>query len=293
MPASRKRQTFKEKRRKTHKADKLSLTSGETHTPVPRSVVETGVVMLPKETAKVDNLAEMTEKRAGMPNFPENTGKEEPIKNQDLSEARKEKQSLSTTRESLSRPSEGRTGQEPIIVDSKDDNSDEWCDCSSDGASNASEDDEYEARDADNEHMRKAPAKKKIEKTIRYMKSFYSTNKNMHFQEVSVKRLRGCDDYVSWSVGIELVLRMHRLWDLAIDAIEPLPEHHNLFALYDHMVTVAIGIVWNNVSQSIREDRCFLRGVKMRSIDEMMFHLWVHYGTVPPPTSDDSDFATD
>ncbi|KAJ5151227.1 uncharacterized protein N7482_010479 [Penicillium canariense] len=129
------------------------------------------------------------------------------------------------------------------------------------------------------------PREKAKARTLRNVQAFLDNTKDKHYIDIRLDQLTGRTNFNNWNVGMELLLRMHQVW-CVVDDYAPLDESHELYPWYDHMVTVAISLIYANVSPEIRAQRCFRQLLMERCPDDMMIHLWVHYGR---PESQDSE----
>lgn len=115
-------------------------------------------------------------------------------------------------------------------------------------------------------------------KTLRNVQAFVDNTKDKHYHNFHLDPLTGRDNYASWLVGMEVLLRMHQVWCIVADVTVPLDRGHEMYPWYEHMLTVAISLVYANVSKEVRSDRCFMSSTVHRNPNNMMQHLWAHFG---------------
>lgn len=116
------------------------------------------------------------------------------------------------------------------------------------------------------------------EKTLRHVRAFIDTTKDKHYHEFRLETLTGPNNYVSWLVGLEVLLRMHQVWPVVGELSVPLDKDHEMYPWYEHMLNVAVSLIYANVSQEIRSQRCFMSSVMDRNPNNMMQHIWAHFG---------------
>lgn len=116
-------------------------------------------------------------------------------------------------------------------------------------------------------------------KTFRNVKAFIDNTKDKHYHHFKLETLTGPANYISWVVGLEVLLRVHQVWPVVGELNVPLDKDHEMYPWYDHMVNVAVSLIYAHVSQKIRSHRCFIRGVMQRSPGSMMQHIWAHFGS--------------
>lgn len=119
---------------------------------------------------------------------------------------------------------------------------------------------------------------KETTKTLRYITTFLDSSKDKHYIDVPIAPLKGRENWETWTIGIEVVLRMHQVWPLFEPDVVPLEKEHEMFVWYDRMVDVAMAVVYRNVARAVRQHPCFMRSVLQRDPAGMMSHLAAHYG---------------
>ncbi|KAF3392567.1 hypothetical protein F1880_008735 [Penicillium rolfsii] len=115
-------------------------------------------------------------------------------------------------------------------------------------------------------------------KTLRNVKAFIDGTKDKHYHHFKLDTLTGPANYISWVVGLEVLLRMHQVWPVVGELHVPLDSDHEMYLWYEHMVNAAVSLIYAHVSQKIRSHRCFMSGVLRRNPGAMMQHTWAHFG---------------
>ncbi|KAJ5787987.1 Dipeptidyl-peptidase 5 [Penicillium paradoxum] len=130
-------------------------------------------------------------------------------------------------------------------------------------------------------------------RTVKHVKFFMGDSHDKHFIPVEVVTLTGHENYAVWFAGMTLLLRQHSVWPLTVGDLKPLAPSHPLYMWYERMLDCAVSLIYANVSNEIRKSRCFLHSVATNDPDELMAHIWVHYGgpdgdDVSPAESEES-----
>lgn len=116
------------------------------------------------------------------------------------------------------------------------------------------------------------------EKALRNVQAFIDMTKDKHYHEFHLETLTGPDNYIEWLVGLEVLLRMHQVWCVVGELCIPLDKGHEMYPWYEHMLSVAVSLIYSHVSQEIRSQRCFMSAVMKRNPNSMMQHIWAHFG---------------
>ncbi|CEJ61118.1 hypothetical protein PMG11_09660 [Penicillium brasilianum] len=127
-------------------------------------------------------------------------------------------------------------------------------------------------------HMSAEERAEEKAKTLRNVQIFIDNSKDKHYHEFHLDYLTGPTNYWTWLVGIEILLRMHQVWPIVCEPSVPLDKYHELYPWYEHMISVAVSLIYGHVSQEIRSQRCFKNGALKRSPTKLMQHLIAHYG---------------
>lgn len=115
------------------------------------------------------------------------------------------------------------------------------------------------------------------QQTLRHLDFFLDHSKDKHFIPLTIEPLTGTENYKSWLIGIELLMRQHQVWQLAIGEIGPLDESHDRYLWWELMRDVAITCIFANVSPEIRKDPCFVCAVDNKDPELIMQMLWMHF----------------
>lgn len=116
------------------------------------------------------------------------------------------------------------------------------------------------------------------EKTLRNVQAFIDMTKDKHYHKFHLETLTGPENYIEWLVGLEVLLRMHQVWCVVGELCVPLDKDHEMYPWYEHMLSVAISLIYSHVSQEIRSQQCFMSAVMRRTPNSMMQHVWAHFG---------------
>lgn len=142
--------------------------------------------------------------------------------------------------------------------------------------------DEIEAMSPERVAMEKA-------KTLRHVQAFLDSSKDKHYHEFHLEPLTGSANYVPWCIGLQVLLRMHQVWCVVGEVTVPLDKDHEMYPWYEHMVDVAVSLIYANVSQVIRSQGCVMSAVIQRSPSNMMQHIWAHFGQQDEEESKDKE----
>jgi hypothetical protein len=129
------------------------------------------------------------------------------------------------------------------------------------------------------------------ERTVRCIKAFLDNENDKHHIALPSVRLKDHTNFSDWRINVELKLRMHQAWCLVEGmvgkSLAPLDEDHELYVWYERMVDVALSIIYASVSPEIRKLGCFMKCILERDVEDVMWHLYAHYGVEPEEISDD------
>ena len=115
----------------------------------------------------------------------------------------------------------------------------------------------------------------KTEKQVRFFKD---NTHDKHFVQIPVEPLRGNENWREWLVAMQLLFVQHGVWEIVISELKPLPASHPLRVWYQRMRDCAVGLIYVNVSETVRKHSCFLASAVENDPDALMNHLWAHYG---------------
>jgi hypothetical protein len=129
------------------------------------------------------------------------------------------------------------------------------------------------------------------ERTVRCVRAFLDNKNDKHHIALPSVRLKDHTNFEAWNINVELKLRMHQVWPLVGGfgrfSLVPLDVDHELYVWYERMVDVAISIIYASVSPEIREVPCFKSIFHTREPEDMILHLYAHYGGDSDSDSDD------
>lgn len=126
-------------------------------------------------------------------------------------------------------------------------------------------------------------------RTEKLVKFFKDNVNDKHFIEIPVEPLRGNENWREWLVAMQLLFIQHGIWHVVAKDAKPLPESHPLNLWYLRMRDTAVGLIYVNVSDTVRKHDCFLGAATENDPNAMMNHLDAHYGT---PDQDHSHVQT-
>lgn len=126
-------------------------------------------------------------------------------------------------------------------------------------------------------------------RTEKLVKFFKDNINDKHFVEIPVEPLRGHENWREWLVAMQLLFIQHGIWHVVAKDAKPLPESHPLSLWYLRMRDCAVGLIYVNVSDTVRKHDCFLGAATENDPNAMMSHLDAHYGT---PDQDHSHVHT-
>jgi hypothetical protein len=116
-------------------------------------------------------------------------------------------------------------------------------------------------------------------KTLKQVKFFMSNTYDKHFIPIDVPTLTGSENYRYWRASMKLLFRQHGVWSVVNEEVQPLSRSHPLYLWYERMLDCAVGLIYSNVSEEIRKTPCFLSTVLHNDPDELMAHMYAHYGS--------------
>ncbi|KAJ5369088.1 uncharacterized protein N7496_008848 [Penicillium cataractarum] len=225
--------------------------------------------------------------------------------NKDIKEAK-----LDTKEKSTKAPGVPKAGQgvklpglvQPVASDSEDSSDDDINDSDDSSDSNDSCDSDDSSEDSDSEdpsylddysdedlfeevkveydefaHMSPDRLAEEKAKTLRQVQTFIDNSKDKHYHEFPLESLTGPTNYSTWILGMEILLRMHQVWPVVGEPSVPLDKDHEMYPWYEHMVSVAVSLIYGHVSPELRSQRCFMASAIRRSPSMMMQHLWAHF----------------
>lgn len=125
----------------------------------------------------------------------------------------------------------------------------------------------------------------KTEKLVRFFKDNTS---DKHFIEIQVNPLIGRENWREWLVSMQLLFQQHGIWEVMTREAKPLPQSHPLIVWYNRMRSCALALIYDNVSDTVRNGDCFQNACVAMDPDAVLEILFSHYSDLEawPPQVD-------
>lgn len=108
----------------------------------------------------------------------------------------------------------------------------------------------------------------------------FQQKRDTHSIDIKLAPLGGKSNWTEWLTGIELILRMHKVWPLLDEAEKfwPPKVDSELGKSFQRMQTCAVAIIYTNVNQDVRANISFQGAVRLQDPNMVMEILHQDYG---------------